>query len=84
MLGFGQQLAQLWRGRAVDGARGHHDDGRTWPLRTHVERQAGRVQGLIDRCRVAAGRSMTEGVAPRNSDHWSPEEIRERWGEIVR
>ncbi len=28
--------------------------------------------------------SMTEGVAPRTADHWSPEEIRERWGEIVR
>jgi NAD(P)-dependent dehydrogenase (short-subunit alcohol dehydrogenase family) len=28
--------------------------------------------------------SMTEGVAPRNGDHWSPEEIRDRWGEIVR
>jgi NAD(P)-dependent dehydrogenase (short-subunit alcohol dehydrogenase family) len=28
--------------------------------------------------------AMTEGVAPKSGDRWSPEEIRERWGEIVR
>jgi len=28
--------------------------------------------------------SMTDGVAPRTSERWSPAEIRERWGEIVR
>jgi len=28
--------------------------------------------------------SITDGVAPRNGDRWTPEEIHERWGEIVR
>ena len=28
--------------------------------------------------------SLTDGVSPRSGDRWSPEEIRERWGEIVR
>jgi hypothetical protein len=28
--------------------------------------------------------TMTDGVAPKSGDRWSPEELRERWGVIVR
>jgi len=28
--------------------------------------------------------SITDGVAPRNGDRWTPDEIHERWAEIVR
>jgi len=47
----------------------------------HVTGQIIHVQGSqLSAFKIA----MTDGVAPRSSDRWSPEEIRERWSEIVR
>jgi NAD(P)-dependent dehydrogenase (short-subunit alcohol dehydrogenase family) len=48
---------------------------------SHLTGQIIHVQGSqLSAFKIA----MTDGVAPRNGDHWSPEEIRERWAEIVR
>jgi hypothetical protein len=48
---------------------------------SHLTGQIIHVQGRqLSAFKIA----MTDGVAPRNSERWSPEEIHERWGEIVR
>ena len=47
----------------------------------HVTGQIIHVQGSqLSAFKIA----MTEGVAPRDGDRWSPEEIHSRWAEIVR
>ena len=47
----------------------------------HITGQIIHVQGSqLSAFKIA----MTDGVAPRSGDSWSPEEIRERWSEIVR
>lgn len=48
---------------------------------SHLTGQIIHVQGSqLSAFKIA----MTDGVAPKGGDRWSPEEISERWGEIVR
>ena len=48
---------------------------------SHLTGQIIHVQGSqLSAFKIA----MTDGVAPRSGDRWSPEELRERWGEILR
>lgn len=53
-----------------------------------VSDQAGHLTGQIihvQGSQLSAFKiTMTDGVAPKSGDRWSPEELRERWGEIVR